>query len=288
MTFGISASAAFMGGASLLGAGVSYLGSQNAANAQKDAAAQSAAVQQQMADKSIAAQREMFDIGRTDLQPYREGGVTAQNQLMQLFGLGGDTTGANYGKYTQDFTMPEFTGDPGYQFRLKSGMDTLNRSAAARGMGVSGANIKGATEYGQNFGSNEYNNAYNRAINTFQTNRSNQLDPLYKLYIGGQASAANSAAAASNLGSNLGSTYSNLGTNLGTAATNAGAATAGGYVAGGNAINSTIGNLGNQYMGMADRANNTSYQNNLLTALNSRGMDSVGQSLLNNPFGTGT
>jgi hypothetical protein len=263
------------------------MGSQNAANAQRDAAERSAAVQKEMADKSIAAQRDMFDIGRADLAPYRESGVTAQNQLMQLFGLGGDTTNANYGKYAQDFTMPEFTGDPGYQFRLKSGMDALNRSAAARGMGISGANIKGATEYGQNFGSNEYERAYNRALNTFQTNRSNQLDPLYKLYTGGQASAANSAAAASNLGSNLGTTYSNLGTNLGKSATDAGAAEAGGYIAGGNAINQTIGNLGNQYTGMLERANQTSYQNNLLAALNSRGMDSVGQSLLNNPFGTG-
>jgi hypothetical protein len=183
--------------------------------------------------------------------------------------------------------MPEFTGDPGYQFRLKSGIDALNRSAAARGMGISGANIKGATEYGQNFGSNEYNTAYNRALNTFQTNRNNQILPLMDLTRMGQSSAANSAAASNTLGSNLGTTYSNLGTNLGKTATDAGAAEAGGYIAGGNAINSTIGALGNQYTGMVDRANQTSYQNNLLTALNSRGMDSVGQSLLNNPFGTG-
>jgi hypothetical protein len=276
MTFGISASAAFMGGASLLGAGVSYLGSQNAANAQSDAAAQSAAVQQQMADQSIAAQKEMYQQGRTDLAPYREGGVTAQNQLMQMLGIGGDQNAPGYGRYAQDFTMPEFTGDPGYQFRLKSGMDALNRSAAARGMGISGANIKGATEYGQNFGSNEYNNAYNRALGTFQTNRANQLDPLFKLYTGGQSAAAGSATQAGNLGQNLGTTYSNLGTNLGNAATNAGAATAGGYVAGGNAINSTIGSLGNQYMNAQNAANQTSYQNSLLAALNNQGMSATG------------
>ena len=283
MTFGISASAAFLGGSALLGAGVSYLGSSNAANAQRDAAAQSAAVQKEMADQSIAAQKEMYQQGRTDLAPYREGGVTAQNQLFQMLGLGGDTTAANYGKYAKDFGMSDFTTDPGYQFRLEQGMKALNASAAAKGMGVSGANIKGATEYGQNMGSQEYQNAFNR----YQTNRNNQISPLMDFTRFGQASAAGSAAAASNLGSNLGTTYSNLGTNLGKTATDAGAAEAGGYIAGGNAINQTIGNLGNQYMGMVDRANQTSYQNNLLTALNSRGMDSVGQSLLNNPFGTG-
>jgi hypothetical protein len=262
MTFGISATAA-LAGATLVGAGVSYFGSQNAAKAQSDAAAQSAATQQAIADQSIAAQKEMYQQGRTDLQPYREGGVTAQNQLFQLLGLGGDKTAANYGKYSKDFGMSDFTTDPGYQFRLEQGMKALNASAAAKGMGVSGANIKGATEYGQNMGSQEYTNAFNR----YQTNRAAQLDPLFKFYTGGQAAAAGSAAGAANLGSNLGTTYSNLGTNLGKTATDAGAAAAGGYVAGGNAINSAIGNIGNQYMNAQNAANQTSYQNNLLAAL---------------------
>ena len=263
-------------GSAVLGAGAGLYGSSKAASAQEAAAERSAAAQREAADKSIAAQREMFDIGRADLAPYRETGVEAQNQLRSFLGLGGDVNAPGYGKYTQDFTMPEFTGDPGYQFRLKSGMDALNRSAAARGMGISGANIKGATEYGQNFGSNEYNSAYNRALGTFQTNRANQLDPLFKLYTGGQSAAAGSATQAGNLGQNLGTTYSNLGANLGTAATNAGAAAAGGYVAGGNAINSAIGNIGNQYMNAQNAANQTSYQNSLLAALNNQGMSATG------------
>jgi hypothetical protein len=271
MTFGISATAA-LAGATVIGGGLAYAGSQNAANAQRDAAAQSAAVQKEMAEKSIAAQREMFDIGRTDLQPYREGGTTAQNQLMTLLGIGKDTTAPEYGKYARDFGMSDFTTDPGYQFRLEQGMRALNASAAAKGMGMSGANIKGATQYGQNLGSQEYQNAFTR----YQTNRAAQLDPLFKLYSGGQASAAGSAAAAGNLGANLGTTYSNLGTNLGNAATNAGAATAGGYVAGGNAINSTIGSLGNQYMNAQNAANQTSYQNSLLAALNNQNMSATG------------
>ena len=280
MTFGISATAA-LAGATAIGGGLAYLGSQNAADAQRDAAAQSAAVQREMRDKSIAAQREMFDIGRTDLAPYREGGVTAQNQLMQMLGIGGDKTAQGYGRYAKDFGMSDFTTDPGYQFRLEQGMRALNASAAAKGMGMSGANIKGAIDYGQNKASDEYTNAFNR----YQTNRAAQLDPLFKLYTGGQASAAGSAAQAGALGANLGNTYSNLGTNLGKAATDAGAATAGGYVAGGNAINSTIGSLGNQYMNAQNAANQTSYQNNLLAALNNRGGNSIEQSLLNKPFG---
>jgi len=223
-------------GSSVVGAGASLFGSNKAAEAQQNAAAQSAAAQREAADKSIAAQREMFDIGRADLAPYREGGVTAQNQLMQMLGIGGDTTAANYGRYAKDFGMSDFTTDPGYQFRLEQGMKALNASAAAKGMGMSGANIKGATEYGQNLGSQEYTNAFNR----YQANRTAQLAPLQSLYAGGQAAAAGSAAQAGALGSNLGQTYSNLGSNVAQADVAAGNAQASGYLNQSNAVTNAL------------------------------------------------
>jgi len=227
-------------GASLIGGAVSSSNASKAASAQQAAAAQSADAQKRMAEQSIAAQREMFDIGRADLLPYREGGDAALNRLRSYLGIGGDTTSPLFGKYTQDFTMPDFTTDPGYQFRLEQGMNALNRSAAARGMGMSGANIKGATEYGQNLGSQEYQNAYNRAFNAFQTNRAAQLDPLFKLYSGGQASAAGSAAQAGALGQNLGQTYTGLGQGLGQAAVAGGNAQASGYINQANAVTNAL------------------------------------------------
>jgi len=239
-------------GAGVLGAGSSLYGSSKAAEAQQAAAAQSAAAQREAADKSIAAQREMFDIGRADLAPYREGGVAAQNQLRSFLGIGGDTTAPGYGKYARDFGMSDFTTDPGYQFRLEQGMRALNASAAAKGMGMSGANIKGATEYGQNLGSQEYQNAFNR----YQTNRAAQLDPLFKLYSGGQASAAGSAAQAGALGQNLGQTYTGLGQGLGQAAVAGGNAQASGYLNQANAVTNAL----NQ--GMSSYAQNQ-YLNNL-------------------------
>jgi hypothetical protein len=247
MTFGISA--AVMAGASVIGGGLSYMGASKAADAQKEAAA-----------NSIAAQKDMYNVGREDLAPYREGGITAQNQLMTLFGLGGDTAAPNYGKYAKDFSMSDFTADPGYQFRLDEGIKALNASAAARGGALSGANVKGAMNYGQNAASAEYTNAYNR----YNSNRAAQLDPLYKLYAGGQAAASGSAAAANNLGTNIGNTI-----------TNAGAAEAAGYVAGGTAINSTISSLGNQYLTNQKNAAASAYDNNLLMALQGRNMSST-------------
>jgi hypothetical protein len=251
-------------GSSVLGAGASLFGASNAADAQREAAAQSAAAQREAADKSIAAQREMFDIGRADLAPYREGGTTAQNQLMTLLGIGGDQNAQGYGKYAKDFGMSDFTMDPGYQFRLKTGLESLERSAAARGMGLSGAALKGITDYSQNKASDEYKNAFDR----YQTNRAAQLDPLFKLYSGGQASAAGSAAQAGALGQNLGQTYTGLGQGLAQAAVAGGNAQASGYLNQANAVTNAL----NQSM--------SSYtMNNYLNSLNPRAMSATGFTL---------
>jgi len=245
-------------GASLIGGAMSSSAASDAADAQRAAAAESAAVQREMADKSIAAQREMFDIGRADLAPYRQGGTAAQNQLLSLLGIGGDAAAPGYGRYARDFGMSDFTTDPGYQFRLEQGMRALNASAAAKGMGMSGANIKGATEYGQNLGSQEYQNAFTR----YQTNRAAQLDPLFKLYSGGQASAAGSASQAGALGQNLGQTYTGLGQGLGQAAVAGGNAQASGYINQSNAINNAL----SQGMSSYASRNRSPYNNFLGTS----------------------
>jgi hypothetical protein len=240
-------------GSAVLGAGAGLYGSSKAADAQQAAAERSAAAQREAADKSIAAQREMFDIGRADLAPYRQGGTTAQNQLMTLLGIGGDQNAQGYGRYAKDFGMSDFTTDPGYQFRLEQGMKALNASAAAKGMGMSGANIKGATEYGQNLGSQEYQNAFNR----YQTNRTAQLAPLQSLYAGGQAAAAGSAAQAGALGSNLGQTYTGLGQGLAQAAVAGGNAQASNYINQSNALNNAL----SQGMSSYARSGGSPYNN---------------------------
>lgn len=232
----MSGIATAIAGSAIIGAGAGLYGSSKAASAQENAAAQSAAAQREAADKSIAAQREMFDIGRADLAPYRETGVEAQNQLRSFLGIGGDTTAPGYGKYTKDFGMEDFTADPGSAFRLKTGLESLERSGAARGMGLSGAALKGITRYGQDYASNEYQNAFNR----YQTNRTAQLAPLQSLYAGGQAAAAGSAAQAGALGTNLGNTYTGLGQGIAQADVAAGNAQASGYLNQSNAVTNAL------------------------------------------------
>ena len=216
--------AAAIAGSSIIGAGASMYGASQAADAQKAAAAASAKTQQDALNAQIEQQA-----------PFRAGGITAQNQLMMLLGLapsGGDTSGLNvntsdpnYGKYAKDFSMSDFTVDPGYAFRLSQGMSALNNSAAARGGMISGNALRAAQDYGQQAGSQEYQNAYNR----YQTNRSNQLNPLQSLMGAGQS--------ATNLISNAtGAT----GQGVAQAQVGAGNATASGYLNTANALTNAL------------------------------------------------
>jgi len=75
------------------------------------------------------------------------------------------------------FGSTDFTGDPGYQWRLQQGVNALQSSAASKGNLFSGATGKAMTDYGQNFASNEYNNAYNR----YSQDQNNQFSRLYQL-----------------------------------------------------------------------------------------------------------
>ena len=66
-------------------------------------------------------------------------------------------------------TFEEAQAEPGYEFRLSSGRDALERSAAARGTLRTGGTLKDILEYGQQFGAQEYSNVFNRALQTYGT-----------------------------------------------------------------------------------------------------------------------
>jgi hypothetical protein len=136
------------------------------------------------------------------------------------------------GKYARDFSMADYQADPGYAFRLGEGMKGLNATAAARGGLISGNALRAATQYGQEMGSQEYQNAYNR----YQTNRSNQLNPLQSLMGAGQT--------ATNTMGQAGQNYANQ---AGEAYIGAGNARASGYVGSANAWSNAIGNATNVY-----------------------------------------
>jgi hypothetical protein len=101
--------------------------------------------------ENIAFQEEVFAQQREDIAPWREAGTQALTQLQE---------GIASGEF--DPSQFKFKEDPGYQFRLSEGMKARDRSAAARGRLLSGAQEKAITRYGQDVASEEYGRAYQR------------------------------------------------------------------------------------------------------------------------------
>lgn len=142
------------------------------------------------------------------------------------------TPSADFGKYARDFSMADYQADPGYAFRLQQGQQAIERSAAARGGFGGGRMAKDLTNYAQGAASQEYGNAFNR----YQTNRSNQLNPLQSLAGVGQTATGQMQTAAQNYASNAGN-----------ATMQAGAANASGYMGQANAISGGVGQGLNYY-----------------------------------------
>jgi len=235
--------AAAIGGAALVGAGASIYASNQASNAQTTAANRAADATREAADQSIDAQERMFERQVELQEPFRLTGLTAQNRLLTLLGLGGDLEAPDFGKYARDFGMGDFQADPGYGFRLSEGMKALERSAAARGGLLSGATLKGITRFGQDTASGEFMNAFNR----YQTNRSNQLNPLQSLMGAGQTSTNALSSAAQQTGAGMGSTYMGMGQGVANAQMAGGAARASGYTNMASALNSSLSTGANLY-----------------------------------------
>lgn len=260
---------ALIGAAGAIGGGlIASSGAKSAANTQAQAAQDAQASQERMFEKQTRLQ-----------EPFRQAGMAAQNQLLTYLGLQApEGSGLNvnaaspsFGKYAGNFGMQDFTADPGYAFRMSEGMKALNNSMAARGLGISGANVKGALKYGQDLGSQEYQNAFNR----YQVNRANQLNPLQSLMGAGQSSANTLTSAAGQLGSGIAETQ-----------LQAGNARASGYVGSSNALANALSGVGNAYMSY--KANQP--MNAYLNSMNSGGISSWSPSsapLYSNTGGSG-
>ena len=202
-------------GSNLIGGMMSSDATQSAADAQAAAS-----------DRAAQLQYKQFQEQQATQKPFLEAGYKGENRLLDLLGLSGNAGAQGYGSMANNFSMQDFQADPGYAFRMSEGLKALDRTAASRGGMLSGAALKGATQYGQDLGSQEYQNAFNR----YQTNRSNLLNPLQSLAGQGQTTA-----------NALGTAGQNYATNAGNAYMNAGNAAASGYVGSANAWNNALG-----------------------------------------------
>lgn len=114
---------------------------------------------------------------RASVSPWTNVGGAAASELSSLYGLGSlgapdangvrsvDTAGASA---DQAAARGRFTASPGYQFRTQQGINALDRSAASRGMTLSGAQTKALNDYGQGQASSEYGN-YVSGLNALST-----------------------------------------------------------------------------------------------------------------------
>lgn len=201
------AAALAIGASSVVGG----VAASKAAGAQSKAAKSSAAASSKAATADTKLQWDMYQQQRQDfdkyagqarqqlntnykvasdtIRPYQRYGGAATNKLAALAGVNGTAA--------QTLALQN---DPGYQFRMNQGVQALDRSAAARGMLLSGAQTKALTGYGQGLASEELGNAFNR-VQSVQS--------------GAQSAAGTQAGLYSNRGTALANIATGQGSNLG-------------------------------------------------------------------------
>lgn len=125
--------------------------------AQSHAASSAAKSQERAAAQANATQQGFFDTTQENLQPFIQTGTGAANQIAALEGFG-PTGGAGM--------QTTLNNLPGYQFSLQQGLKSVQNSATERGLGLSGAALKGASNYSTGLANTYYNNLLNGLQNT--------------------------------------------------------------------------------------------------------------------------
>lgn len=218
-------------GSAIIGAGASIYASGEAADAQRDAA-----------NAGIDAQRQMYNQTRSDLTPYRVAGTDALTDLNSR--LPYLTSDIDVTKSLQD---PNSTPAKAYDFTRTQGLKATQNAAAARGLGVSGAALKGAATYATGLADNTYKSLFDME----NVNRTNAYSRLKGLVDTGQSAAAQTAA--------VGAGTANQISSLSVGAGNAAAAAAN---AQGGAISNLANNIGGYaaYKGLYGGGNNGGWQ----------------------------
>jgi hypothetical protein len=125
------------------------------------------------AKKALKAQQDATDIANRKMAqgeefvqgkyaPLEELGTAGRNEYAQRLGLGGDQTNPLYGSLMHQFTGEDLYNTPGYQFGLGQGIQAQDRSAAAAGGLQSGAALKAAQRFGQDYAGTKFQEGYNR------------------------------------------------------------------------------------------------------------------------------
>lgn len=138
-------------GAGVVSAGAGIIGSESQAGAAENAAN----VQGQAAANANALSASQFNQTQQNIQPFVNAGSGALPELEGLLGTGGDPTSA----------LTTLQNTPGYQFTNTQGLKATQNLMSARGLGQSGAALKGAATYATGLANNTWQNQVNSLQN---------------------------------------------------------------------------------------------------------------------------
>ncbi len=234
-------------GAGIVGGLATAYSANKASQAQQAAANTAAGINEQQLQLTSNINTQ----NQENLAPFRAIGTGAndilQNQLPTL---------ANPAPFVAPDVVNE-TNAPGYDFTKTQGLKAVQNSAAARGLGSSGAALKGAATFATGLANSTYGDVYNRAVTGYNTNlnaQSTGFNRLKGLIDTGEAAAAG-AATAGNQSALIGTTGAN---NVGSNVIAGGNAAAAGYNALGTAVNNTSNNIAGYAIAKGLYGNNNS------------------------------
>ena len=208
-------------------AGAGLVGSVLGSNASKDAAN----TQANAANHASDLQMQQFQQMQQNLAPYMQLGTSTIPMLQQMLGGGRLNT-----PFSFDPTMQQLEQTPGYQFTQQQGNKALDNAMAAKGLGLSGAQLKGLDQYNTGLASQTFQQQYQNALNNFNTNYGQASDQ-YNRAAGLVGLGQNAAAGVGNAGLQ---TASNIGNNI----TSGANALAAGQIGSTNALTGGLSGLG--------------------------------------------
>jgi hypothetical protein len=223
-----------VGGGAIVGGMLSADASRSAANKQSDAA-----------NNASQMQWNEFQQNQQNLKPYMDIGTNAINPMYRAMGynlVGGNLARDMANPLNQQFSFNpgDLTKTPGYQFALQQGMQGINNSSAAKGLGMSSANMRDAARFATGLADQTYGDQFNRALNTYQTNYNSAANNAARM-AGLVQMGQNSAAGVGNMGMQTAMNSGNL-------LTSGAAAQAAGQIGQANAINGGLSSVGNYMM----------------------------------------
>lgn len=186
-------------------------------------ASKASEAQTNTANAAQQTQRQQYQQTRQDLSPFRDIGTRAGTELEQRL---------PYLTSPIELTQDWLESTPGYQFTKTQGLKAVQNSAAARGLGVSGAALKGAATFATGLADNTYKTQFD-VENTNRTNTYNRLKGLID-------TGENAAAQTGIIGANAANQISGAQIGAGNA-----------QAAGINAIGGAANNFANQAQGYA-------------------------------------